>query len=585
MLKKRKSFEIRRVIEYSEFFVGEKPIDVVATLKLFNKNKLIRMATILSLHYGNLYIPDDKRTLFSDSSRKHMDYLNLCFDDYFMRIGCQSGQKVEVVTYRTGLELWRYIFAIKSDEYQNTVKEEDIELLLFKIVLTLNERVVYIKETDKVKYNLDELLFLNSFLTNDSNNYTFQSVLQPQLYYFYHLVNTIDQNEVLATASKILFEKWGITSWKQYLATLLYIANETEKYRVSQHGGVPILKPYIIQTHDETDLFSPSLVESLYIEENEFVPYNDLEGRDKRQENVDYRIFRSKPFVKLEGGSGYVVINIQLLCERIFNSLYFDFAPLINGQKGSVGFYDFNKEFVEKIMFRKSFFNCIPTSQFTYPSQNSTVEKEDPHEPDFYCRFQDNILLVECKAIKMNGVIRDDGDYSRLLEELHEKIVLKTKNLDPKRKAFKTEPEPIGIGQLIHHIDSIEADEFQWDTNIPDAVAYYPLIVFEDVRLLQPGLLSLLNRWFNEQLVEKNELSDISCQPVMAVSINTLFLYDDLIKRKSLINMIDQFVSEYSVVDADGMIIVAEDADFDDYLRMNKFEKQNLLGEWLTSKE
>lgn len=49
--------------------------------------------------------------------------------------------------------------------------------------------------------------------------------------------------------------------------------------------------------------------------------------------------------------------------------------------------------------------------------------------------------------------------------------------------------------------------------------------------------------------------------------------------------MIDQFVSEYSVVDADGMIIVAEDADFDDYLRMNKFEKQNLLGEWLTSKE
>ena len=44
------------------------------------------------------------------------------------------------------------------------------------------------------------------------------------------------------------------------------------------------MKPYIIQTHDETDLFSPSLVESLYIEENEFVPYNDLEGRDKRQE-------------------------------------------------------------------------------------------------------------------------------------------------------------------------------------------------------------------------------------------------------------------------------------------------------------
>ena len=136
------------------------------------------------------------------------------------------------------------------------------------------------------------------------------------------------------------------------------------------------------------------------------------------------------------------------------------------------------------------------------------------------------LIVVECKAIKMNGECRDDRDYIRLLDELHEKIVLKTRNLDKSRKASGGEPKPIGVGQLIKHIDSIEADLFEWDKSIPNEVSYYPMIVFEDSRLLQPGLLSILNRWFYEE-IEKNPqmiLSEMDCKPIMVVSINTLYL-------------------------------------------------------------
>ena len=325
-------------------------------------------------------------------------------------------------------------------------------------------------------------------------------------------------------------------------------------------------------------------MKSLSINEEEFIPYYNTGYEDNTKKNIDYRIFRARPIVKLKDSSGYVVINIQLLCERVFNSLYFDFAPLLNGREDSVGLYDLNKGFVEKILFRTTFFRCIPTSQFTYPSRNSAVEKEDSHEPDFYCRFQDNLIIAECKAIKMNGEIRDDGDYSRLLEELHEKLVLKTKNLDSQRKKFKG-PKPIGLGQLVYHIDKIDTDEFQWDKDIPEAVVYYPLIVFEDVRLLQPGLLSLFNRWFNELLANRQELTHISCLPVMAVSINTLFLYDALIRKRGLTRIINKFVAEYSLLDANGTIRLVEDANFDAYLRMNtlKLKKANFIGKWLTS--
>lgn len=56
---KQTTFEIRRVVEYGDFFVEEKPIDIPATLKGFDRNTLVHMAAILSLHYGNMAWPNE----------------------------------------------------------------------------------------------------------------------------------------------------------------------------------------------------------------------------------------------------------------------------------------------------------------------------------------------------------------------------------------------------------------------------------------------------------------------------------------------------------------------------------------------
>lgn len=363
------------------------------------------------------------------------------------------------------------------------------------------------------------------------------------------------------------------------------MAYETDKYYQEKQDGVPVISLDKIRLNDETGLFSPSLVDYFSINEEEYIPYKEEEGFSKTELNIDYRRFRSKPFVKLKDGTGYVVINNQILCERLFNSLYFDFLPLINGKKGSCGFFDYNKAFIEKVLFRQTFFKCLPTTCYTFPIRNSKEESEKPNEPDFYARTKRaELIIVECKAIKMNGECRDDGDYVRLLDELHEKIVLKTRNIDKTRKLFQGEPEPIGVGQLINHIDSIEADTFEWDKSIPNEVSYYPMIVFEDVRLLQPGLLSILNRWFYEEIEKKPEmiLSDMVCKPIMVVSINTLYLYDNLILKSSLTNIIDSFLCNNATCnESTGKYEINELADFDNYLRRNPFNKSNDVTRWL----
>lgn len=579
---KKYTYEIRRVIEYCAFFIDEPPIDIRATLKLYSRSALIRMATILSHHYGNMCVPDNERTLFSESSKKYIPYLNKLFKAYYNREGFRPDQKVQVSTYRTGLELWRQIFSIHANEFTNEVDVTDEEFLLFKVILSINEKIVSFKNRKK-DYKSDELLFLNGFLTNDSNNYNLQTVLQPQMYYFRQLVDYIPSNEVLKKAAEHLLHVWEVDNWMQYYNTIVALAYDTDKYITSHGNGVPIIPSNWLANNPEKGLASLSLIEHLCIEEDAYLPF-DNEEVEQEALNIDYRKFRCKPFVKLKDGAGYVVINNQLLCERLFNSLYFDFQPLINNKEGSFGFFDYNKWFIEKILFRNTFFNCIPTNCYTFPERGCNDLHEDPHEPDFYARTKnDELIIVECKAIKMNGECRDDGDYIRLLNELHEKIVLKTKNLDKTRKEFKRDPEPQGVGQLVHHIDSIDADDFQWDRNIPDEVYYYPILVFEDVKLVQKGILSLVNRWFYEELKEKDDLVlSAAFMPIMVVSINTLYLYDDLLRKRGLTRVIDSFVREYTKYDAKTcQYEIPALADFDEYLRANTFNKSNDIVKWL----
>ena len=585
-MSKRTTYHIRRVVEYSEFFKGEKPIDIPATLKLYNRNTLVRMAAILSLHYGNMHVPDNERTLFSDYSKKHIPHINALFQSYYKRIGINPNEKVQILTHRTGLELWRQIFAIHIEDFKDIIEKCDIEFTLFKVILALNEKIVSFNKRKQL-YKLDELMFLNGFLTNDTNNYSIKTVLQPQMYYFRLLVDYIPSNNALSKATEILFNNWGIKNWQQYYATIIWLAYETDRYYQEKQNGLPVILLDKIRLNDETGLFSPSLVDYFSINEDEYIPYKEEEGYSKTELNLDYRRFRSKPFVKLKDGTGYVVINNQILCERLFNSLYFDFLPLINGKKGSCGFFDYNKALIEKVLFRQTFFKCLPTICYTFPIRNSKDISEKPNEPDFYARTKRaELIIVECKAIKMNGECRDDGDYVRLLDELHEKIVLKTRNLDKTRKKFHGKPGLIGVGQLINHINSIEDDSFEWDKNIPNEVSYYPMIVFEDIRLLQPGLLSILNRWFYEEIAKMPELilSDINCKPIMVVSINTLYLYDNLISKRGLTSIIDAFLSKNATYDeSTGKYKIDELADFDGYLRSNPFNKSNDIVTWFNS--
>ena len=363
-----RTFKIMRVVEYSQFFSDRDSIDIVEVLKRYNRIDLIKTAAILSLRFGNWKYPDSQDVFFSSQSSKYIPEFQGYLNSYLKKIEFGRGQQIIFSTYRTGLELWRLIFSIRPEEFTSTLCEEDYEYTLFKVILVLNEKVMnYNYSFSKTVDDGNALLFLNNFITNDCNNIDYTSILSSQIFYFSQLMDFIPQNDILVKASNELFLKWGISSWKYYFGTIVLLAHYTNEYFRTGEKGVPIIDTSVLSRNDEIGCFSQALVENLSIDVNEYIHYDQEKEDNNDGENVDYRIFRAKPFVKLDNHK-YVVTNNQLLCERLFNSLYFDFYPFINGKPGSIGNFDYKRDFVEKYLFKKTMLKCFDRKVYTLNS-------------------------------------------------------------------------------------------------------------------------------------------------------------------------------------------------------------------------
>jgi hypothetical protein len=95
--------------------------------------------------------------------------------------------------------------------------------------------------------------------------------------------------------------------------------------------------------------------------------------------------------------------------------------------------------------------------------------------------------------------------------------------------------------------------------------------------------MSILNKWFYEEIKKRKEieLKDIACMPIIPVSINTLYLYDDKIRNKELFRLIDEYLILYAKDQNDGSYAIEPISDFDAYLRRLPFNKKNDIAKWL----
>lgn len=473
----------------------------------------------------------------------------------------------------------RIAFSIPIEEYKNDGLDEDFEYDLFRCVLMLNERLMNFSHADQL--DLSTLLFSCYYVQNDIINQDTKYTFVRQVIHYKKLSEFLTNHPQCENARNLFFQKMGIKSMDEYSKTWMSLVVLSMDYQKKKIKVCPIFDYYSLK--DEDSLISKNVLDNLSIDITETIAYN-AEDAESRDDNVDYRTFRSRPLVRIKDGQ-YLIYSLHLLLERLYSSLFFDIK---DGFNNAFSFY--NKEFVERRLFQPAGLAALSKyTSFFLPSRvdvetlNTPIEEKG--QPDFYVREDYNIILFECKAIRIKGEVKDKSDITELLDLLKEKLYQSTKNTDKSRKN-KKKPEDLGVKQLVNQMKLIDIDDFEFDKNIPDEVAYYPVLVLEDTHLVIPGISSIINSWYKD-LIDK-ELPDQMCHPIVVMSINTLIRYQQIFSRFGFHKIFDYYYRKAVKYDKDGIHWSFDPlADFDIFIkenfRISDSQNHKLFKEFLTA--
>ena len=570
-------YTIQKILEFHDLFPEENDLDVRTLLTKYSREYVVRCCHVLCNNYGNAaFIPDTNNTFFSDVSTKHISNLNSRILRYFNATG---QNKICYCTIKTVLELMRIAFSIPFQEYRNDGQKEDSEYDLFRSVLMLNEQLMNFSHADQL--DLSTLLFSCYYVQNDIINQDTKYTFVRQVIHYKRLSEFLTNHPQCKNALNLFFQKMGIKSMDEYSKTWMSLVVLSMDYQKKKIKACPIFDYYSLK--DEDFLISKNVLDNLSIDITETIAYN-AEDAESRDDNVDYRTFRSRPLVRIKDGQ-YLIYSLHLLLERLYSSLFFDIK---DGFNNAFSFY--NKEFVERRLFQPAGLAALSKfTSFFLPSrvdvETLNIPIEEKGQPDFYVREDYNIILFECKAIRIKGEVKDKSDITELLDLLKEKLYQSTKNTDKSRKN-KKKPEDLGVKQLVNQMKLIDIDDFEFDKNIPDEVAYYPVLVLEDIHLVIPGISSIINSWYKD-LIDK-ELPDQMCHPIVVMSINTLIRYQQIFSRFGFHKIFDYYYRNAVKYDKDGIHWSFDPlADFDIFIkenfRISDSQNHKLFKEFLTA--
>lgn len=487
-------------ITYDIIFDDE-PMEIHQYLKSIDRNVLIKFALLLIQSNGKYEKLGDYISAFF--CKQNANFAQIILNNFNKSVAKHNPQEriiphsYIIASESTGLELLRQVFSTNNyDAHQSPVLQEQN---LFKAILLLNTRLskMEIKEEYTQNGDLTELFYAKSLLLNSLNNYENLNLKDEYLtliqvikgFYFFKFC----ENSKLKEHLKLFLKKRGLPSWEQYL----YNAIKLLLFPLKNKKGYST----ILINHDNEGY---SFLHSHAFSINSII---SLES------NKDYTFFKSHPLIEVDANT-FLPINALFCINHLYRSIYFEFRAANEQLKGTPSYINgrglrtvITTEFSEQYMFDKFISRIFKRQNGIKLSDNDCKRiARIGHEPDFYFRSGNNILLFENKDIMISADTKRSGKYDEIETTINEKLIKKA-----------------GICQLIHHIRNIDNKSFIWDKQLPKHPRVYPIIVLDDSSLCVPGLNYILNAAFEEQL--KANKIQIKVYPLVVIELDTLIAF------------------------------------------------------------
>lgn len=527
--KPQNRFVLKQLLEYHVFFgkdaINEGVEDIVRQIP---REMFFNFVGVLNNIYGDATL--DKLDLFFSS--KSINNRRLVFYRV-LELRKDNPQRAFLFSSdATCMEIMRYAFAYSPANGRFALDEERGEMLFFKLLLLINEKIVTYKQIEK--NSVTKMCFILSVINPVIRTESVQDVRNRIAYQMELAVNffeLISKREEYTQLYQLFLVYHQISYWEDYIITIYGIlaAGQFKSGRIKKDLNL-----------DVDHLLTKEVLESISLPYDTRINYSATE-KDDRDSNSDYRMLRDKPIIKMSNGD-FFIYNIEFLIDRLFNSLYFEFKSLNQSAKLGIDVTQlFTDTFCERIMFdsyidksvNKNFYQGISEIGC---SEIYTKRDDELGAPDYIVKRENDVLLFECKDIRISGEIIETHDYETIINEYKNKLFYKR---DKKNQLHR-----IGITQLTGHIESIRKDRFNWCYVDKDSTIY-PVLVISDYKNVKMGFNIIANEWYQSSLNTLGIINENN-KPLIVMSFITLFKYNALFYKDGFKHYFDLYINSVS---------------------------------------
>lgn len=230
---------------------------------------------------------------------------------------------------------------------------------------------------------------------------------------------------------------------------------------------------------------------------------------------TDYRFLRDRPLQKLE--NEFRIIFDFFLIKKLYNGLTFKLSAYIKQDptlfKGQL-FGAIRDEFTEAVLLYDTMGGVFTHTKTITITGNDFKAMNVQREPDYYCRFNNKVILMESKDFFMPADEKLSYDFDTMMAGLAKDGRLKKATLQ----------SATNVGRLLQK-------SLPLDPDLDLSSIIYPVIVLHDSLYDTPSLNYWANDWFQQEL---NKLKanptfkgcDLSkVRPLTLVDVDTLILY------------------------------------------------------------
>jgi hypothetical protein len=374
---------------------------------------------------------------------------------------------------------------------------------LLKLILLFNDDVLARfakakRTTEKYKdRRFLRMIFAQRFPQNDIVEIDYGKLIFTQAYKLMKLLNFLESTPKYRAVYEYLLNDFNVRSKEEFFKAI---------------GGA-VLSPLNL---------NKSGINTIVIENNPQSETN-IAFLDKlahsygeaEQGSTDYRFLRDRPLQKVE--NEYRIIFDFFLIKKLYNGLVFKLSAYVN-ENGTLFngplFGSIRDEFTESVLLYDTMEAVLSKTKTITITGNYFKTVKVQREPDYYCRFDKQVILVESKDFFMTAEEKLSYDFNTMMTGLAKDGRLKKACL-----------------QCATNVGRLLLRNLPLDPGYDPSMTIYPVIVLHDSLYDVPSLNYWVNEWFQDELakLKANAVfidSDFSLvKHLTLVDIDTLILY------------------------------------------------------------